>query len=270
MNKIVQNILRWIAVLPCAILAGFLATFILHFILYTTIGRIFTPYPEFPERALMPFIVVMTFIWTGFHVAPTQKLIIAIVLFSACILLSGGFIILTFTGGKWFGKVLYFEAGGMAPFLAIAGSFVGLYLTWRKDKQQKSYLKEKKEVIINDSTHRVSFLTKFGMDIFNLILVLILVFCLISHKGRIIIFSIFFILSLLEVYSKLKKKKYTSTKMKLNLIYFIIMAILLLIGILYQNISFYVSILFLALYTFNLIWYFITTHLLNKKSISKE
>jgi hypothetical protein len=270
MNKTIQNALRWIAVLPCAILAGILATFVLHFILYTTLTKFVTPYPKFPERALVPFVVVVTFIWTGFQVAPNHKLTTALILFSMWIFFAGGFIMSTLTGGKWFGRDLYFQAGGIAPFLGIAGAFVGLFLTWRKNKQQTVITEKEDELIISDTAKKVNFYDKYGTDIFNLIFISFFVLCLFSHTGRIIIFCVLLILNSVKIYLSLKKKEYTTNTMKINLAKGIIMTLLLLMGIFYQEIGFYVSILCLILQAYDSIRYFIAMHLRKKTSTTAQ
>ncbi len=119
MSNGIQKTLRWIAILPGSIVAGVAMTFLLHFILYFTLTKFVTPYPEFPERALTPFVIAATFIWAGCEIAPNNKLKVGIILFSIWIFLAGGFIMTTLIGGKWFGKSLYLDANSF-PFLFYA------------------------------------------------------------------------------------------------------------------------------------------------------
>lgn len=270
MNKTVRIVLRWIAVLPSAILAAILATFILHYVLYTTLTNFITPYPEFPERALIPFVVSITFIWSGFQVAPTHKLATAFFLFLALLLLTGSFIISVLSGGKWFGRDLYFQAGGIPLILGIAGAFVGLLLTWKKIKLQTRSVGEEGNVLLNDSAPKGSFYNNYGTDIFNLIFISLFVFCIFSITGRVIIFCILLILNLVKVYSGLKKKLYTSKTMKINLAKGIIMIFLLLIGILYHDIGLYVSILCLLLQAYDSVRYFIVAHFKNNTNKTSQ
>lgn len=57
--------LRWVAVLPGAIPAGLLSNFPLHWFLYLFFSQIIEPYPELPERFLLPFVVATTFVYIG-------------------------------------------------------------------------------------------------------------------------------------------------------------------------------------------------------------
>lgn len=132
MDKGLKYWFRWIAVLPGALIAGLLSTFLLRLILVQTLKNFVEPYPEFPERALTPFAIALTFVWVGCEIAPEHKYKTGILLFSMWMFLAGGFIFLTLTGGTWFGKNLYLQGGGFAPIMGIVGAFTGLYIVRKK------------------------------------------------------------------------------------------------------------------------------------------
>lgn len=136
MNPRLKYWLRWIAILPGALLAAILATVVLHLILYITLTKFVTPYPELPERILTPFVISAIFIWAGNEIAPNYKNTTAIILFGLWLFLAGGFIFLTLTDSSWFGKKLYFQAGGIAPIMAIVGALFGVYKA-RKSNNDK-------------------------------------------------------------------------------------------------------------------------------------
>jgi hypothetical protein len=75
--------LRWVGVLPGALLAGLLATFPLHWTLYFTLahgetisGVNITPI----ERAMYPFVIALCYIVAGFKIAPKHKFKTSVIL----------------------------------------------------------------------------------------------------------------------------------------------------------------------------------------------
>jgi hypothetical protein len=129
--------LRWLAVLPGALIGGILASFPLHWILYSTLRNetiFIDPYPELPERILFPFVMATVFVWAGSRIAPEHKFKTSIVLFGIWLFLTGGFVFLTLSGSGWLGYQLYFQGGGIGPVMAVVGAFVGLYIVRRKEK----------------------------------------------------------------------------------------------------------------------------------------
>jgi hypothetical protein len=130
--------LRWLAVLPASVVAGFLATFPLHFVLYQTLtGSGFVePYPKLPERLLTPFAVCLGFVWSGMKIAPERKFETAIALFGITMVVLGGFVFLTLFGERWMGSRLYLQGYGLGPLLAIAGAVTALYLARRESRQE--------------------------------------------------------------------------------------------------------------------------------------
>lgn len=273
MNKGIQNVLRWIAVLPGSIAAGIVTTFLLHYILYFTLTKFVTPYPEFPERALTPFVIAITFIRAGCEIAPSSKLKVGVGLFSIWIFLAGGFIMLTLTGSKWFGKDLYLEAKGVAPILGIIGAFVGLYLVWKKDKEREILITKENyenEFEQRKPTNNVSFYDEYGTDIFNFVFVGFFILGLFNTTSRFIIFIILLILYLLQTFFYWKQKQYTTKTMKINLAKNIIMVLALSVGIINSKAGFYVLLLCLAMQTFELIKHFVMAHFITKSDTATQ
>lgn len=125
--------LRWLAVLPGALLSGILASFPLHLVLYSTLTSFIEPYPELPERTLFPFVMAAVFVWAGSSIAPEHKFKTAVVLFGLWLFLLGGFVFLTFTGFDWMGPQLYFQGGGIGSIMAVIGAVTGLFIARKKE-----------------------------------------------------------------------------------------------------------------------------------------
>jgi hypothetical protein len=130
------QILRWIAVLPGAIIAAVLSLFPLHILLYLVFTRFVEVYPEMPERILAPAILSGVFIWVGSKISPAYKLETAVVLFGIWMFLVGGFVFLTFFGSEFYGGQLYFQYGGIPVFMSVIGSIVGLFVAWSERKKE--------------------------------------------------------------------------------------------------------------------------------------
>ena len=127
--------LRWLAVLPGALAAGVLTTIPLHWMLYSTLRNFVEPYPQLPERLLTPFAIAVVFVWAGSRIAPEYKTETAVVLFGLWMVLLGGFVFLTLSGGTWMGRELNFQGGAVAPVMAFVGAFTGLYVVRRERKE---------------------------------------------------------------------------------------------------------------------------------------
>ncbi len=130
--------LRWLAVLPGALLAGVLSSFPLHWVLYRSlnnetisVGNNF----ETIERFLFPFVFNVVYVWAGARIAPEHNVKTAVALFGSGLFLIGGFFFLTTSGASWMGNNLYFIGGGLGPIMAIVGSIVGLYTVWWQNEE---------------------------------------------------------------------------------------------------------------------------------------
>ena len=129
------NWLRWVAVLPAALLAMVLSAFPLHFVLYQTLtgSGIIEPYPETPERVLMPLVGAIAFIWVGARVAPNHKVKAAKVLFTLWLLLLGAVVVLVLSGTDLGGLQFNLESGGLGPVMAFIGAVAGLYIVHKQN-----------------------------------------------------------------------------------------------------------------------------------------
>lgn len=132
MKKGLAYWLRWIAVIPGALIAGILASFPLHWILYSTLTKFIDPYPQLPERILFPFVAAIVYIWIGSRIAPDNKIKTAVILFGVWLFLLGGVVFLTLSGTNFKGRGLYFQGGGIGPVMAGVGALVGLYIVKKK------------------------------------------------------------------------------------------------------------------------------------------
>ncbi len=126
--------LRWIFILPGALVTSILSTFLLHLILVQTLRHFIEPYPEFPERILTPFVITLTFIWGGCEIAPSNKIKVGFILAILWLIISIFLIYLTKTNKPFFGLDLYLQANGIASILGIIGALVGLIIVKRQIK----------------------------------------------------------------------------------------------------------------------------------------
>jgi len=129
--------LRWVAVLPGALVTGFLATFPLHWVLYFTLvdGEIISGVNiKLIEYTLYPFVIAITFILVGFEIAPANKFKTSVVLTAIWIL-------------SFLGVFIFFSAlkpqFELRSALSLLGAFLGLYIAWRKSKSE-SNIREKR------------------------------------------------------------------------------------------------------------------------------
>lgn len=80
MNSKIKIYLRWIFLVPLAILFAILMDFPLHYILYSVLSGgenpFITPYPESPELILAPFFRAFVFVLTGAFIAPNNNVIV--------------------------------------------------------------------------------------------------------------------------------------------------------------------------------------------------
>lgn len=141
-NHAFINVLRWIAVLPGALIAAFLVTFPLHWILYIGFahdGTLFG-FIELPdganisiERAIYPAVIALTFVVVGYKIAPGHKYRTSLVL--------GALYVITFVWALVFMSEQYrLEARSI---LAFVGLGTGLYWAWRQGKVDRRKVLEK-------------------------------------------------------------------------------------------------------------------------------
>ncbi|MGH2427236.1 MAG: hypothetical protein ACRDF1_13265 [bacterium] len=113
--------LRWLAVLPGAILAGILVLFPLHWALYLTLIIFVRPYPDRPERVLTPLVIGPVFIWAGSRIAPQYRVETAVGLFGLCMALLVDVVYLTLSDGTFMGRRLYSRAIGSFRWRPLLG-----------------------------------------------------------------------------------------------------------------------------------------------------
>ena len=134
--------LRWVYVLPGALIAGILSTFPLHWILYflfngeeTDLGSVKffiqlfghgMSYKDI-EYAIFPFVVAIVFVLVGSEIAPMYKFRTAITLAVLYIMFAIG----AFSLGVKSGYEFSFGVRSADP---IIGLLVGLYIVRRKEK----------------------------------------------------------------------------------------------------------------------------------------
>jgi hypothetical protein len=130
---------RWIAVLPAALMSMVLSAFLLHLVLYQTLtgSGIVDPYPETPERVLLPLVGAVTFIWVGARVAPNHTVKVAASLFILWLFILGGVVVLVLSAADTGSVQLNMVGGGMAPVMALIGAIVGFYIV-RKENALKT------------------------------------------------------------------------------------------------------------------------------------
>lgn len=142
MNKNYKYWLRWIAVLPGALLAGLLATFPLHWILYflfnkeeADLGSIKSFIQLFVhgmsykdiEYILYPFVIALTFVLAGYKIAPKYKFRTAVVLFGIYTLawFTLPFIALLLLKNR----DIQIQLFSIRQILALLGAAIGLYIS---------------------------------------------------------------------------------------------------------------------------------------------
>ncbi len=129
MNQETKNVLRWVAVLPGALAAGFLATFPLHWMLYFTLakGETISGMNIDPiEYTIYPFVIAITFILAGFKIAPKHKFQTSAVL--ATLWIISFFVIFIFASELE-------PKFGLRGVLSLAGALLGLYIALRQSKK---------------------------------------------------------------------------------------------------------------------------------------
>ena len=142
MNKGYKYWFRWFVVLPGAILAGLLATFPLHWILYflfnkeeADLGSVKSFIQLFGhgmsykdiEYILYPFVIALTFVLAGYKIAPKYKFKTAAVFFGIYTLvwLSMPFIAAALLKNRDI-QIQFFS---IRQILALLGAAIGLYIS---------------------------------------------------------------------------------------------------------------------------------------------
>jgi drug/metabolite transporter (DMT)-like permease len=117
--------LRWLAVIPGAVVGGVLLTFPLHWILYNTLSNIIDPYPELPEQILTPLVIAAGVVWVGARIAPARKIATAVVLLGLWMVFLGGMAAVMVSRGNIGGREVSLGVG-LGPVMAVVGGVVGL------------------------------------------------------------------------------------------------------------------------------------------------
>lgn len=272
MNNKTQSIVRWIAILPCSVIAGIISVFLIHIVLFSTLNSFISPYPELPERVLTPFAFTLAFIWTGYQIAPYYKFNVSLILFTISILISGGVIISSLTGGKLFGKSINLDLSGLPAIMGVIGALTAI-LKIKKQELYQNISEESVQNQLNDptlqnkaKTKSKSFYEIYGLDLFNSVLLIVLLLCLYNSTLRTITIYLFIILYLVETTTFLNKSKLLNKKIREKLILNILMIALLISAQLYSKYSIYVIIVCLLLQTYNLLNDFVKSHITNKNN----
>ncbi len=141
MNAKIKYWLRWIAVLPGAIIIGFLSTFPVHWILYLAFARDGTllGFIELPpginipiENFIYPSIVAFTFVFAGYKIAPKYKFKTAIVLFGIYIITWSIVSFVALSNGSIHNLDIQFLG---RTILAIVGASIGLFTARNETKK---------------------------------------------------------------------------------------------------------------------------------------
>lgn len=128
---------RWVAVFPGALLAGILATFPLHLILYFTFanGDIISGIDIEPiEYLLYPSVIAAIFIFAGFKIAPKYKFKTAIILFCFYLFLWLVISLVALFKGNLYGVSMQFS---WRTILSLVGAIIGLYGAKKVDEKTK-------------------------------------------------------------------------------------------------------------------------------------
>ncbi|TDH26896.1 hypothetical protein EXU57_08810 [Segetibacter sp. 3557_3] len=256
MKRELTTTLRWICVLPGAIAAGLLSTVILHFVLYTTLSKFVSPYPQLPERALTPFAISLAFVWLGTKIAPNNRFKTGLILFFIWIALALGVIVYTLIGGKLFGSTLDLQFNGVAPLLGILGSVIGILLVKRKYAVQGNDKLSFKEGIVKERQEgekKAHSTNQTVMLVVDFIFMVLFIVCIYYPTFRIVVFSLLLLLHFFSIVSFIKEQEIATKFRKINFLKEILTAVALIIGLVSQKAGFYVTLICLALIFFDLI-----------------
>jgi hypothetical protein len=150
--------LRWLAVLPAAILARILVEFPLHWVLYANLtgSGFITPYPETPERLLAPFVGAIAFVWAGAKVAPAYPVHTACVLSGLWLLAVMTLSAMAFAGAEIAGVQLGFDGvlSVVRPVMSFIGAIVGFNIVRKEHAQDTKWFEKRSDGLGEESYGR--------------------------------------------------------------------------------------------------------------------
>lgn len=232
------KVVRWILVLPGGILAGIAATFILHFLLYLILSKFYSTYPEFPEKALTPFVVSLAFLLVGTAIAPNYKIATALTLLLIWVAFAVLLATIHFTGMRWFGKEIYFEADGIAIASGIIGTFLGLLLV-------KDGLRQEPVILSNHEDQEAKskkLKEQKTQDIYELIFLSLFIISIFNNLCRGIFFGFYLAFILFASWWTVKENLYKTNIQLFTFLKGIFMALCLAAGFIYPKTGVYVSV----------------------------
>lgn len=121
-----KNIFLWIAIVPGSVLAGIAILFPLHWVLYITLSNFIEPYPEMPERLLAPLVSTITMVRTAAIIAPSHKMIVALLMGILLVFIAGSGFALGFNEMAINNSQYYLRLGGIPVAFGIVGVVVGV------------------------------------------------------------------------------------------------------------------------------------------------
>lgn len=121
-----SNTLRWVLFLPGMLFYLVISYFILHLSLYFTLRNFISPYPEGPERTLLPVVTCGVMVYSAFCLAPKGKHVAMFLTAIIVFLLYFAVAVIIWSDGKLFGNALYFVNGGWQLFFAVIGIICGI------------------------------------------------------------------------------------------------------------------------------------------------
>ena len=142
MSKRIIYFLRWIAVLPGAIIFCILVTFPIHWVIllkhyFWEDSFISGIDPAVIERTITPFFMALLFVWISSFIAPSNKFITAIIMASIWTL-SVVIIFLAPYLGVNFGNIQFtLLSGGLPVILGVIGAIVGLLIVYKQKISSK-------------------------------------------------------------------------------------------------------------------------------------
>jgi hypothetical protein len=135
-----MKILRWILILPACFLVAVCSDFVTHFVLYVIITSIAEgAYPETPELLITPFVRAFLFVVSAYAIAPSKKYFVSIMASILWILIALSIFIFF---SERLNTLSYFSVS-----MGIIGAVFSVYNLKIIDKENKIYVKKKKEIL---------------------------------------------------------------------------------------------------------------------------